>query len=65
MNIQPAASSEIRVSLPWCAECADERAADRDITWSDGSEAPAFCSRRTPQELSSLNLSREERKSCD
>ena len=61
MNTQPPASSEIRASLPGCGECEDERPPTVTITRSDGSEAAAFCSRCSPQVLSSLNLSREER----
>ena len=61
MNTQPPASSEIRASLPGCGEFEDERPPTVTITRSDGSEAVALCSRCSPQVLSSLNLSREER----
>ena len=56
MNTQPPASSEIRSSLR--PEFEDARPPTVTITRSDGSEAAAFCSRRSPQVHSSLNLSR-------
>jgi ferredoxin len=56
MNIQPAASSDIWPSLPWCGECQDERPRTVTITRSDGSEVAALCSPCITHVLSSLLL---------